>query len=227
MKFFSIILSLCLHLIVILLLVHFTCVSQKHALKEEKLYKVSLVSLQEKKARKVAYIKRKPTKKTKRIPNKVTKKREAKTVPQRKKKMASLEKVGEEMYSKKIEEMREKELEKRKSAMREKLQGEEEKQEKVGYEGLLKSIIEKNWFLNKAFIGRGDFITVVEVVMSNSGDIIKTKVVKSSGDDYFDRTVMNAIDRSNLPEVPMNLRENHCLHVELYFALKDYEKLHN
>ncbi len=231
MKFFSVFLSLCLHLIVILLLVHFTGVPQRRA-EKEKLYMVSLVSLQEKKA-KTVHIKRKPGKKTKSIPKEVTGKKEVVRKPVvekedvKKKEMALLEKVRERIYSKRIEEMREEEIEKKKSAMRERLQGEEEKQEKVSYESLLKSIIEKNWFLNKAFITRGNFKTVVEVIVSNSGDIIKTKVIKSSGDDYFDGTVINAIVRSHLPEVPMHLRENHCLRVELYFTLEEYEELHS
>ncbi len=235
MKFFSIVLSLCLHLIVIVLLVHFTCVSQKHVSKEEKLYKVSLVSLHEKKVRKVTYVKKKPTKRTKSVPKKVTKKKEivTKTVPEKKsekkKEMVLLEKVREEIHSKKIEEMREKEIEKRKSTMREELQGEGEKQEKVGsYKDLLKSIIEENWFLNKAFIEEKNLKTMVTIKLSDSGDVSEKKLEESSGNDYFDRTVMNAISYSNpLPSVPIDLRENHGLHVELYFTLEEYEKLHN
>lgn len=254
MKFFSIVLSLCLHLIVILLLVHFTCVSQKHTSKEEKLYKVSLVSLQEKKARKATYVKRRPTKKTKSVPKKTTKEKEivAKPVPEKKseeqKKVALPEKAKEEMYSKSMEEIIKKRMEGKKAAWRRKIKEEEkemereeerkkeEKREKIEneqkkqeeYDNCRESLqlfIEKHWFLNLAFIEKQNLKATVRIIVTNNGEIIKPTIRKSSGNKYFDDMALDAIKRSNpLPETLINLKDNTYLVV---FDLKDYEKLHN
>ena len=205
MKFFSIVLSLCLHLIVILLLVHFIGVSQKHASKEEKLYKVSLVLLQEKKARKATYVKRRPTKKTKSVPKKVTKKKEivAKTVPEKKseeqEKVALPEKAKEEMYSKSMEEIIKKRMEGKKAAWRRKIKEEEkemereeerkkeEKREKIEneqkkqeeYDNCRESLqlfIERHWFLNLAFIEKQNLKATVRIIVTNNGEIIKPTI---------------------------------------------------
>ena len=256
MKFFSIVLSLCLHLIVILLLVHFTCVSQKHVSKEEKLYKVNLVSLQEKKVRKVAYVKRKPTKKTKSIPKKAIKKKEivAKPVPEKKveeeKKVALPEKAKKEMYSESVEETinkrlkgriaamkgkfeeeekeMEQEKERKKEKEQEKIENEQKRQEEYGsYKELLKTSITKNCFLNEALIEKGLEI-IVKITISNNGDIIEAVIKKPSGNKYFDKITMDAINRSDpLPDVPMNLRTNHCFNIELTFNPEKYEEPHN
>ena len=254
MKFFSIVLSLCLHLIVILLLVHFTCVSQKHTSKEEKLYKVSLVSLQEKKARKVVHVKRRPTKKTKSVPKKVTKKKEivAKTVLEKKskeqKKVALPEKAKEEMYSKSMEEIIKKRMEGKKAAWkrkfeeeekemeqekerkkeeeREKVENEQKKQEE--YDDCRESLqffIERHWFLNLAFIEKQNLKATVRIIVTNNGEIIKPTIRKSSGNKYFDDMALDAIERSNpLPKTLINLKDNTYLVV---FDLKDYEEPHN
>ncbi|MEA1994676.1 MAG: energy transducer TonB [Campylobacterota bacterium] len=247
MKFFSIVLSLCLHLIVVLLLVHFTCVSQKHTSKEEKLYKVNLVSLQEKKARKVAYVKRKPTKKTKSVPKKVVKKKEivAKTVPEKseeKKKPVSsedaLEGVGEKMHSEKIDEMKEKEIKERISDIRKKFEEEEKEQEKIeneqkrqeeygSYEKRLEDFIKLS--LNPAFIEKQNLKTEVKIVVDSSGNIVEMEIINSSGDEYFDNMVRDAISRSDplLKPPAILLIGKHYLDMNLEFDPKKYEKLHN
>ncbi len=247
MKFFSIVLSLCLHLIVILLLVHFIGVSQKHVSKEEKLYKVSLVSLQEKKARKIAYVKRGPRKKTKSIPKEATKKKEiaAKTVPEKsekKKKPASLpekvlEEVREKRHFKKINEMREKELEGKMAAITRKIKEEEKEQEKIenekkrqeeydNYEEKLNGFIKLS--LNPAFIEKQNLKTTVEVVIDNNGEIIKATMEESSGNVYFDKMVMDAVSRFDpLPKPPANLLIGNYLDMKLEFNPEKYEELHN
>ena len=219
------------------------------------MYKVNLVSLQEKKVRKVAYVKRKPTKKTKSIPKKAIKKKEivAKPVPEKKveeeKKVALPEKAKKEMYSESVEETinkrlkgriaamkgkfeeeekeMEQEKERKKEKEQEKIENEKKRQEEYdNYEEKLKDFIELS--LNPAFIEKQNLKTTVEMIETNNGEIIKATMEKSSGNEYFDNTVMDAISRSNpLRAVPPDLRENHYLDIELEFTLKEYEKLHN
>jgi len=90
------------------------------------------------------------------------------------------------------------------------------------YLSVVQGIIHSNWFVDQNLLPSNKLVTRVEITISKDGKITKAIIVKSSGNLYYDRTVMNAINNSTLPPVPHQyLNSKNTLDLVLNFFIKD------
>ena len=74
------------------------------------------------------------------------------------------------------------------------------------YVSLIKSIIYKNWGVEKSIIKNNVFIAKVEIKLDYRGNLINLYMIKSSGNAYFDGTVIDAIKSSEpFPSPPKEI----------------------
>lgn len=90
------------------------------------------------------------------------------------------------------------------------------------YLSVVQGIIHSNWFVDQNLLPNNKLITRVKIVINADGKIINASIIKSSGNPYYDRTVITAINNSTLPPVPkryLNSRNN--LDLILNFFIKE------
>ncbi len=81
----------------------------------------------------------------------------------------------------------------------------------------LQSYLTSNWSLSKYQLSRQDLEAEIFVVYDAEGTLIRKKLTRSSGDDVFDRSVENAVRKSEkLPKAPKKRLE-----FNIVFNLKD------
>ena len=74
------------------------------------------------------------------------------------------------------------------------------------YVSLIKSIIYKNWGVEKSIIKNNIFIAKVEIKLDYRGNLINLCMIRSSGNAYFDGTVIDAIKSSEpFPSPPKEI----------------------
>ena len=74
------------------------------------------------------------------------------------------------------------------------------------YIALIKGIIYKNWGVAKDIIENNVFVAKVEIKLDYMGNLVKLYMIKSSGNAYFDGTVMSAIKSSEpFPRPPKEI----------------------
>lgn len=90
------------------------------------------------------------------------------------------------------------------------------------YLSVVQGIIHSNWFVDQNLLPNNKLITRVKITISPNGKIVSTSIIKSSGNLYFDRTVINAINNSTLPPVPQRyLNAQNTLDLILNFFIRD------
>ncbi|MGB9755277.1 MAG: TonB family protein [Desulfurella sp.] len=90
------------------------------------------------------------------------------------------------------------------------------------YLSVVQGIIHSNWFVDQNLLPNNKLVTRVKITISSNGKIIGTSIVKSSGNLYFDRTVINAINSSTLPPVPQRYLNTHnTLDLILNFFIRE------
>ena len=91
------------------------------------------------------------------------------------------------------------------------------------YAAIIQQLIERNWVIPPN--ARNGMLAVVEIRMTPVGDIISHKVIRSSGDVVFDRSVEQAIDRvesfPELRDLPIAVFERNFRVFTLNFAPED------
>jgi colicin import membrane protein len=81
----------------------------------------------------------------------------------------------------------------------------------------LQSYLTSNWSLSKYQLSRQDLEAEIFVVYDAEGILIRKKLTRSSGDAYFDRSVEDAVEKSDkLPQAPKKRLE-----FNIVFNLKD------
>ncbi len=90
------------------------------------------------------------------------------------------------------------------------------------YLSVVQGIIHSNWFVDQNLLPNNKLVARVEITIDPNGKIIKANIIKSSGNPYYDRTVINAINSSTLPPVPQRyLNTRNTLDLVLNFFIKD------
>jgi colicin import membrane protein len=90
------------------------------------------------------------------------------------------------------------------------------------YLSVVQGIIHSNWFVDQNLIPNNKLTTSVKIVIDANGRIINASIVKSSGNPYYDRTVITAINNSTLPAVPKRyLNNRNTLDLVLNFFIKE------
>jgi len=90
------------------------------------------------------------------------------------------------------------------------------------YLSVVQGIIHSNWFVDQNLIPNNKLTTRVKIVIDANGKIINASIVKSSGNPYYDRTVITAINNSTLPAVPKRyLNNRNTLDLVLNFFIKE------
>ncbi|WP_086033702.1 energy transducer TonB [Desulfurella amilsii] len=90
------------------------------------------------------------------------------------------------------------------------------------YLSVVQGIIHSNWFMDQNLIPNNKLVTRVKIVIDANGKIINASIVKSSGNPYYDRTVITAINNSTLPPVPKRyLNNRNTLDLVLNFFIKE------
>lgn len=90
------------------------------------------------------------------------------------------------------------------------------------YLSVVQGIIHSNWFIDQNLIPNNKLVTRVKIVIDANGKIINASTVKSSGNPYYDRTVITAINNSTLPPVPKRyLNNRNTLDLVLNFFIKE------
>jgi len=90
------------------------------------------------------------------------------------------------------------------------------------YLSVVQGIIHSNWFVDQNLIPNNKLSTRVKIVIDADGKIINTSIIKSSGNPYYDRTVITAINNSTLPPVPNRyLNNRNTLDLILNFFIKE------
>lgn len=79
-------------------------------------------------------------------------------------------------------------------ALKEAQQLEHDQLEQAKYAALIKSLTSQNW--NRPPSARNNMVTEVRISLSPFGDVLDITMVKSSGNDEFDRSVIQAIRRA-------------------------------
>jgi len=101
-----------------------------------------------------------------------------------------------------LQQIKERLLEEKIKALKEHILTQREAQERFSqklassYVSLIKSIIYKNWGVEKSIIKNNVFIAKVEIKLDYRGNLINLYMIKSSGNAYFDGTVIDAIKSS-------------------------------
>ncbi len=180
--------------------------------------------------------KKKPKKKI--VRQKIAKKRENK--PKKK----NLNKVYSELLKQKIEQLKKKieqqQREKEMKQLRQKLieqkiallkerlrqkilEGEKKEEVANSYIQLIKGIIDSNWGVEKSLIKNKNYVTKIYIKLDFRGDLIYKRIVESSGNSYFDGTIMEAIQKSApFPKPPPEILDNGF--VEFVITFKSEEK---
>jgi len=101
-----------------------------------------------------------------------------------------------------LEQVKERLLREKINEIRQHVLSEEEAQRRFSqklassYIALIRSIIYRNWGVAKDIIENNVFVAKVEIKLDYRGNLVKLYMIKSSGNAYFDGTVMNAIKSS-------------------------------
>ncbi len=182
---------------------------------------------QKKKPLKKKPLKRRTVKKTK---HKIVKKVKKKNLNRVYSKLLEqkIEQLKKKIEQEEQEKLREKLIEQKIAMLRERLQKkieEGKKKEEVAnsYIQLIKGIIDSNWGVEKSLIKNKNYITKVDIKLDFRGDLVYKKIVKSSGNAYFDGTIMEAIQKSApFPKPPPEILDNGF--VEFIITFKSEEK---
>lgn len=90
------------------------------------------------------------------------------------------------------------------------------------YLSVVQGIIHSNWFVDQSLLPNSKLIAKVKILISQNGKISDASILKSSGNPYYDRTVISAINSSTLPPVPQRyLNHQNTLDLVLNFFIKD------
>ncbi|WP_291493607.1 cell envelope integrity protein TolA [Desulfurella sp.] len=90
------------------------------------------------------------------------------------------------------------------------------------YLSVVQGIIHSNWFVDQNLLPNNRLVTRVKITIAPDGKIISVNIIKSSGNPYYDRTVITAINNSTLPPVPQKyLNNRNTLDLVLNFFIKD------
>jgi len=96
------------------------------------------------------------------------------------------------------------------------------------YKEEIKDWVCSNWSYPVALLGPNsakNLLTIVVLRVERSGTIIRTTVIRSSGNEGFDQSVLKAIKRSDpLPSFPEGYRKTHE-EIEIKFDLSDLKNL--
>ncbi|AEA33956.1 energy transducer TonB [Hippea maritima] len=213
MKFVSIFFSILVHL---LFVVAFILFNKSHALfvKQAPIYTVNILQIKNEKPKQ-----NKTTKKTSNVivkkpkhklkPKMKPKKLKPKPKPKNKivKKIDVETKIKKLQEQVKVEELREKLLRRKIETLKKHLASQQEAQKSykkalsAGYVNIIQSSIYNNWGVSKDVIDDNVFITTVKIKLDYKGNLINLRILKSSGNAYFDGTVIDAI-RSSEPFTP-------------------------
>jgi colicin import membrane protein len=91
------------------------------------------------------------------------------------------------------------------------------------YQADVESLIKSNWHYPVAMDNQKDVEAIVVLMVKRDGTIVKSSFEKRSGDDLFDESVLNAIERSDpLPPFPESFTRSNE-EFEIKFNLKDLE----
>ena len=96
-------------------------------------------------------------------------------------------------------------------------------QKALSYADEIAQIIHSNWGVEKSLIKDKNYVAKVYIKLDFRGDLIYKKIVGSSGNAYFDGTIMEAIEKSApFPKPPPEILDNGF--VELVITFKSEEK---
>ncbi len=125
-----------------------------------------------------------------------------------------VQQLKEKIKQERLEKIRQKMIEKKIAALKKQIANkieEGKKKEEVAYSyiQLIKNIIYSNWGVEKSLLNNNRYTTDVDIRLDFRGNLIYIKMVRSSGNAYFDGTIMEAIKNSEpFPKPPSDILEN-------------------
>jgi TonB family protein len=186
--------------------------------------KKKVAKVQKKKIKPKPVIKPKPKPKKKVLKPKPKPKPKLKPKPKPKKKNINkifnymiknkIEQLKKKIKQEEIEKLREQMIQQKIAALKKEIANrveEGKKKEEIAYSyiQLIKNIIYSNWGVEKSLLNNNRYTTDVDIRLDFRGDLIYIKIVRSSGNAYFDGTIMEAIKNSApFPKPPTQILEN-------------------